>query len=182
MPIRLVVAESDDPPLVLEVLEDLLQEAPDFEVVARCQRGEETLHAVDQHRPDVVILAIRMPGMGGLEVLRELRQAQLPTRVVLLTESLHDDDLLEAILLGVGGVVLNNMPLPELATCIRKVYTGDDWLERGTVGRAVETLLRREVDAREQGQGLTPREIEVVPLAATSLPHQASADQDQGGV
>jgi len=97
MPIRLVVAESDDPPLVLEALEDLLQEAPEFEVVARCPRGEEILHAVRQHTPDVVILALRMPGMGGLEVLRELRQAQLPTRVVLLTASLHDDDLPEAL-------------------------------------------------------------------------------------
>src|SRR5262249_37132098 len=171
MPIRLVVAESDDPPLVLEALEDCLQEAPAFGVVARCERGEETLHAVRQHTPDVVILAIRMPGMGGLEVLRELRQAQLPTRVVLLTASLHDDDLLEALLLGVGGVVLNTMPSPALAACIRKVDTGDDGLERSTVGHAVETLLRREVAARAHARGLTPCEIGVVPLGATSLPH-----------
>jgi len=177
MPIRLVVA--DDHPLALEALEDLLQRAPDFEVLVRCQSGQETLHAVGQHRPDVLILAIRMPGKGGLEMLREMRQEKLPTRVVLLTESLNEDEVLEAMLLGVGGVVLKEMASQQLVGCIRKVYAGDQWLERATVGRAVETMLRREVAARELAKGLTQRKIEIVPLAANGRRRKASTDKDQ---
>jgi DNA-binding NarL/FixJ family response regulator len=157
MPIRLVIA--DDPPVVLEALQDLLQRVRDFQVLARCQSGEETLHAVRQHRPDVLILAIRMSGKGGLQVLREMRQEKLPTRVVFLTHSLNEDDVLEAMFLGVGGVVLREMTSQQLVGCLRKVYAGDQWLERDIVGRAVETMLRREVAAREHVKGLTQCKI-----------------------
>jgi DNA-binding NarL/FixJ family response regulator len=162
MPIRLVLA--DDYLCILQALENLLQREPDFHIVARCQSGEETLHAVRQHRPDILILDLRIPGKDGLEVLREMRREKLPTRVVLLTAPLHDDQLLEAMRLGVGGVVLKERASQQLVGCIRKVYAGDQWLERGTVGGAVETLLRREVAARELARGLR---------------HKAIADPDQ---
>ena len=151
MPIRLVLA--DDHLLILEALEILLQREPDFHIVARCQNGEETLHAVRQHRPDVLILELHIPGKSGLEVLREMSQDKLPTRVVLLATPLHDDELLEALLLGVGGVVLTERTSQQLVGCIRKVYAGDQWLDSSTVGGAVETLLRREVAARELSWG-----------------------------
>ena len=151
MPIRLVLA--DDHLLILEALEILLQREPDFHIVARCQNGEETLHAVRQHRPDVLILELHIPGKSGLEVLREMSQDKLPTRVVLLATPLHDDELLEALLLGVGGVVLTERASQQLVGCIRKVYAGDQWLDSSTVGGAVETLLRREVAARELSWG-----------------------------
>jgi DNA-binding NarL/FixJ family response regulator len=151
MPIRLVLA--DDHLLILEALEILLQREPDFHIVARCQNGEETLHAVRQHRPDVLILELHIPGKSGLEVLREMSQDKLPTRVVLLATPLHDNELLEALLLGVGGVVLTERASQQLVGCIRKVYAGDQWLDSSTVGGAVETLLRREVAARELSWG-----------------------------
>jgi DNA-binding NarL/FixJ family response regulator len=152
MPIRLVL--SDDHLLILEALEILLQREPDFHIMARCQNGEETLHAVRQHRPDVLILELHIPGKSGLEVLREMSQDKLPTRVVLLTSSLHDDELLEALLLGVGGVVLTERTSQQLVGCIRKVYAGDQWLDSSTVGGAVETLLQREMAARELSSDL----------------------------
>ncbi len=161
MPIRLVLA--DDHLFILETLENLLQREPDFHIVARCQSGEETLHAVRQHRPDVLILDLGIPGKDGLEVLREMRQEKLLTRVVLLTAPLNNDELLEAMRLGVGGVVLKERTSQQLVGCIRKAYRGDQWLESCTVGGAVETLLRREVAARELTQGLR---------------HKASADLD----
>jgi DNA-binding NarL/FixJ family response regulator len=101
-----------------------------------------------------LILELHIPGKSGLEVLREMGQDKLPTRVVLLTTPLHNDELLEALLLGVGGVVLTERASQQLVGCIRKVYAGDQWLASGTVGGAVETLLRREVAARELSWGL----------------------------
>jgi len=179
MPIRLVVAEADDASLVCKDLEALVQQVPEVDVVARCQRGEATLQAVRQHRPDVVVLTLGIPGPGDLEVLRQLRQAQLPTPVVLLAASLPDDALVEAMRLGVGGVVLSTTMAQQLLGCLRKVAAGDYWLEGDTVRGAVELLLRREVAARAQAHGLTPRPVEGGPLAATTLPQQASAPQGQ---
>jgi DNA-binding NarL/FixJ family response regulator len=157
MPIHLVVA--DDPLFILEPLENLLQREPDFHVVARCQSAEETLHAVRQHRPDVLILTLRIPGKDGLEVLREMHKEKLPTRVVLLMAPLNEDELLEAVLLGVRGVVLKERTLQQLVGCIRQVYAGDQWLESCTVGCAVEKLLRREVAARGRARGVGNKAI-----------------------
>jgi DNA-binding NarL/FixJ family response regulator len=160
MLIRLVLARVSLG--VRTALEAVLQRQPDVHVVARAQSGEETLHAVRQHRPDVVILPLRLPDKDGLDVLRAMRQDKLPMRVVLLMESLNeatDDELLEALRLGIGGVVLPGMPPQQLVGCLRKVAAGDLWLESGTVGRAVETLLRREVAARARAKGLRPEEL-----------------------
>ncbi len=152
MPIRLVFA--DDHLGIREALAQLLRRDPDLHIVARCQSGDETLHAVRQHRPDILILDPRISGKNGLEVLRAMRQEKLPTRVVLLTAPLYGDELLEAMLLGVGGVVLKEQASQQLLGCLRKVYAGNQWLDTGTVGGAVEALLRREVAACERALGL----------------------------
>jgi DNA-binding NarL/FixJ family response regulator len=127
MSIRLVLA--DDHPLLLEGLELLLRREPDFEVLACCHNGVQALHAVRQLRPDILVLDLSMPDKNGLEILRELHQATIPTRVVLLTAIMNEDDLLEAMRLGVGGVVLKEMTSPLLVQSIRKVFAGDQWLE-----------------------------------------------------
>ena len=175
MPIRLVLA--DDHILVLHALELLLRQEPDFQVVACCRDGKETLYAVRQLRPDILLLDIRLPAMDGLAVLRELRRAELPTRVVLLTAEVDEDHLLEAMRLGVGGVVLKELEVPLLIQCIRKVYAGDQWLERRSVSRAIGKMLQREAGAREIAKILTPRETEIVRLVASGLRNKEIADK-----
>ena len=173
MPIRLVVA--DDHPLILDALESLFGLEQDFQVLARCRDGAETLQAVRHSQPDVLILDIRMPGKDGLAVLRELRQEQCPTRVVLLTAALEDDEVLEAIRLGVHGVVLKEMASHFLVQCVRKVHAGEQWLERHSIGRALDTLLRHQDGRRDLAGVLTPREQEIVRLVARGLRNKGIA-------
>jgi DNA-binding NarL/FixJ family response regulator len=175
MPIRIVLA--DDHPLLLDGLELLLRREPDFEVLACCHDGLQALHAVRQLCPDVLVLDLCMPGKDGLEVLREVHQAAIPTRVVLLTATVNEDDLLAAMRLGVSGVVLKEMSAPLLIQCIRKVYAGDQWLERRSISRAMEKMLRREAGTREVAQILTARELEIVRLAASGLRNKEIADR-----
>jgi DNA-binding NarL/FixJ family response regulator len=137
MPIRIVLA--DDHPPILQGLALLLRQEPDLEVLAGCRDGEEALQAVRQFRPDVLILDILMPGKDGLAVLRELRQMELPTRVILLTAAIDEDNLLEAMRLGVGGVVLKEMAVQLLIQCVRKVYAGDQWLGRHSIGHCQDS-------------------------------------------
>src|SRR5207245_5686890 len=149
-PIRLVLA--DDHPIVLNGLESLFHLEPDFQVVARCVNGEETLAAVRQHRPDILILDIHMPRKDGLEVLRELDQDQLPTRVVLLAAALEEHEVLEALRLGARGMVLKELAPQLLVQCVRKVHAGGQWLEKSLSAPSLQTLVRREADPGKIGR------------------------------
>ena len=175
MPIRLVLA--DDHPLILDGLENLFHLEKDFQVAARCTDGLETLQAVRQHGPDVLILDIRMPGKDGLEIVREMRKEKLPARVVLLTAALEEEEFLEAVRLGVQGLVLKEMAPKLLVQCIRRVHAGKQWLEHHSARQALEKMLRREAGARELAAILTPREIDIVRLAAQGLRNKEIADK-----
>ncbi len=167
MPISVVLA--DDHPLVLDALENVFRLQEDIVVRARCGDGVEALRAVREHRPDVLVLDIRMPGMDGLALIRELKKEKLPTRVVLLTAALDEEEVLAAIRLGVKGVVLKEMAPRLLVQCVRTVHAGGDWLEKQSVRLALDKLLRREAGTRETGRILTPREIEIVHMVAGGL-------------
>ena len=163
------LALADDHPIVLDGLESLFRLEPDFQVAARCINGEETLVAVRRHRPDILILDLRMPRGDGLEILRTLRREKLPTKVVLLAAALEEDEILDALRLGVRGVVLKELAPQLLMECVRKVHAGEQWLEKQLSSRVLETLLRREAGGRAASSVLTPREIEIVRMVASGL-------------
>lgn len=175
MSIRIVIA--DDHPLVLDGLEQLFRLEPDVKVVARCRDADEALRAVRKHVPDVLVLDLLMPGGGGLELLRALRHDAVATRVVLLTAVIDDDQLLEAIRLGVCGVVLKDMAPQLLVDAIRQVHAGGQWLEHGLGGRALRRLLARESRATQAARLLSPREREIVRMVASGLRNRAIAEK-----
>jgi DNA-binding NarL/FixJ family response regulator len=175
MPIRLILA--DDHPIILDGLQQLFRLEPDFEVVACCRDGEETLKALRLHAPDILVLDVRMPRGDGLAVLRTLGEEKLATRVVLLTAALEEDQLVEALELGVGGVVLKEMAPRLLVEAVREVHGGGRWLDQGSTHRALDKLLQRDANNREAARLLTPRELEIVRMVARGLRNRAIAEQ-----
>lgn len=175
MPIRLVLA--DDHPMMLAGLEQLLGLERDFVIVAKCANGDEALQNVRRHQPDVLVLDLQMPGKDGLAVLRELQGERLPGRTVILTAALDEDDVFEAMRLGVRGIVLKHMAPRLLVECIRAVHAGREWFERGSLSQAIERLMRREASAREAAGLLTPRELEIVRMVAKGLRNKEIARQ-----
>jgi DNA-binding NarL/FixJ family response regulator len=175
MPIRLVLA--DDHPIVLDGLEALFRLERDFQVVARCTDGAAALATLRRHRPDILVLDIHMPRTDGLAVLRELHQERLPTKVVLLAAALNDFEVLEALRLGVRGMVLKDLAPQLLVQCVRKVHAGEQWLERHAIGRMLDTLRRSEAGGggRDGDDLLTPREIELVRMVAGGLRNKEMA-------
>ena len=175
MPITLVL--SDDHSIFLDGLKDIFRQEPDFQVLAHCLEGEAVLRAVRQLKPDVLILDLHMPKMDGLAVLREMQKEKLPTRVVILTAALDEDEVLEAIRLGVQGVVLKEMPARLLVQCVRKVHAGEKWLETHSVRLALERLLKHETATRQIAKILTPREIEIVRMVSDGLRNKLIAER-----
>ena len=168
---------ADDHPIVLDALERLFGLEEGLEVVGRCRDGEETLHAVREHEPDVLVLDVRMPGADGIDVIRTLEDEGLGTKVVLLTAGLEDEQLLDAIRAGARGVVLKDMAPQLLVEAVRTVLGGGQWLEKGLGGRALTRLLRRERGLAEATRLLTPREIEIVRMVAQGLRNRAIAEK-----
>jgi DNA-binding NarL/FixJ family response regulator len=174
MSIRLVVA--DDHPIVLDGLTQVFALEPDFQIVAKARNGDEALEAVRRHQPDVAVLDIRMPVKDGLTVVREITREKLPTRIVILT-AVGQEDVFEAIRLGVRGVVLKDMAPKLLVHCIREVHAGRRWLEKGYATHAVERLLQREANTRDVTRALTPRELQIAQLTAKGMQNKAIAEK-----
>jgi DNA-binding NarL/FixJ family response regulator len=165
--IRLVLA--DDHPIVLAGLEQLFRQEPDLEVAAGCTSGEEALRAVRLHRPDVLVLDVKMPDRDGLSVVREIRGGQPGLAVVLLTAALDEAQVVEAVRMGVQGIVLKENALQVLVQAVREVHAGGQWLEQRAAGRALARMLQREAGERDLAAVLTQREIEIVRMVATGL-------------
>ena len=166
---RIRVVLADDHVIVLDGLEQLFRLEPEFEVVARSTTAEAAVKAVQEHRPDVLVLDLVMPGHDGMWVLRELSELNLPTRTVLLTAHVEENRLVEAIRLGVWGIVLKEMAPRMLMECVRKVHAGEKWLEQQSVTRAIERMQKRESEIDRLTRLLTPRELEIVRLASEGL-------------
>ena len=167
MTIRILLA--DDHPIVLDGLESLFRLESDLQVVGRCLSGDEVLPAVRNLKPDVLLLDIRMPAMDGMQVLRAMHHERLATRVVLLAAAFEDEQVVEALRLGIRGMVLKELAPPLLIECVRRVHAGGQWIEQQASGHALQAMVRREAAEKEAARDLTPREIELVRLAASGL-------------
>lgn len=167
MPIRIVIA--DDHPVVRRGLTQFISDDEELLVVAECVDGASALDAVAQHRPDVLIVDLQMPRLSGIDVLRRLSTMPSPPPTVLLAGNISDDEVIEAMRLGVKGVVLKEMAPALLVACIRKVASGGTWLEKEAVGRAMEKMLRQEQSRQKVREVLTPREIDIVRMVAAGL-------------
>lgn len=162
MSLRVVLAE--DQSMVRGAFGSLLELEPDVAVVASVADGVEALAAVREHRPDVLLTDIEMPGMTGLDVAAELHRTSDPTRVLIVTTFARAGYLRRALDAGVAGYVLKDAPVADLVAALRTVAAG---------GRVVAPELA--VAAWEAADPLTSRERDVLRLAAEGEPNAAIA-------
>jgi DNA-binding NarL/FixJ family response regulator len=175
MPTRVIIA--DDHPIVLDGLAQLLAGDPQFHIVALCKEGDEALSAIRRERPEIAVLDVRMPRATGIAILRTVVEERIPTRVILLTAEISDDEVVEAVRLGVAGMVLKETASRQLLQVLAKVAAGDTSLDQKVVRRAVDKLLRVRSGMSQAARVLTNRELEIVKLVATGLRNKQIADQ-----
>jgi DNA-binding NarL/FixJ family response regulator len=168
---------ADDHPIVLSGLENMFRRERDCRVVASCGDGVEAWRAIGRHQPSVAVLDLRMPRMHGLAVLSQMQKENVATRTVLLAAVLDDEELLEAVQLGVRGVVLKEMAPTLVVQCVREVHAGGQWLEKRSVTQALDKLVRRQAGTRELERILTQRELEVARAVADGLRNKEIAEK-----
>lgn len=169
--IRLVVA--DDHPLFRAGVVASLQAAPDLEVVAQASDAAEALALTREHLPDVTLLDIAMPG-GGLSAAREISTACPATRVVMLTVSEDEGDLLAAMKAGASGYVLKGAAATELIGVIRSVHAGQVYVAPALAWGLLREMSRPRTSPLDE---LTVREREVLELVASGLGNQEIGDR-----
>jgi DNA-binding NarL/FixJ family response regulator len=176
--IRLVIA--DDQMLVRAGLRLILEGEPDLVVVAEASDGEQAVLAVGAHRPDVVLMDVRMPGTDGLAATRRLRDSP-PAGMgssppVLILTTFEDDDVLwGAVEAGAAGFVLKDTPADDLVAAIRTTAHGGSWLDPRVTPRLLHRLRdQRRPDPAVLGQ-LTGREVEVLASMARGATNQEIA-------
>lgn len=168
---------ADDHPIILEGLSQLFQRDKDFKVLATCTSGEQAIAAVRQHRPDVLVLDVRMPNGDGLSVLKRIHEEHLPTRVVLLTASMQDDEVLQAMEQGVWGLVLKEAAAVSLVDTVRRVTRGERTLDQTMIVRALDRMLERQSGMRHAAEVLSRREAEIVKMVAAGLRNKEIANK-----
>lgn len=138
----------------------------DMEVVAEVENGPEGIEAFRRHRPDVVVLDLRLHGMGGVEVARVLREEFANVRILIFSNFARGEEVYQAMKAGAAGFVLKEMPLDRVLEAIRTVYQGGHYMPpeiAAHVGRRLLThLSSRELEVLQfLGRGLSNKEIGV---------------------
>jgi DNA-binding NarL/FixJ family response regulator len=157
----------DDDALVRSGLKMMLAGADTVEVVGEADDGREALGAVDRHRPDVVLMDIRMPQVDGIAATRLLRAQPSPPEVLVLTTFDADELVLQALRAGAAGFLLKDTPPAEIVRAIERVAAGEAMLSPGVTKQLIALVAgdggaaARADDARARLATLSPREREV---------------------
>jgi DNA-binding NarL/FixJ family response regulator len=175
MTIRVLLV--DDDPLVRSGLRMMLAGAEQVEVVGEAEDGRGVLSAVDLHRPDVVLMDIRMPQLDGIAATRLLRSQPSPPAVVVLTTFDADEYVLRALRAGAAGFLLKDTPPAEIVRAIELVHAGDGMLSPGVTRRLIalaagdDAEAARADQARERLATLTVRERDVALAVGAGRPN-----------
>ncbi|MCM2314014.1 MAG: response regulator transcription factor [Thermoanaerobaculia bacterium] len=172
---RIVIA--DDHPIIIEGLSQLFKRQSEFELVAAVSDGAKALDAVRTLKPDIMVLDVQMPKKDGLSVMREMIREGLTTKVVILTATLDDDGVMEAVELGVWGLVLKESASTQLIDALRRVAMGLRAVDPALVSAAASRSMSRREARRELENLLSPRETDVVRMVAKGLRNKEIAEK-----
>jgi len=156
--IRLVVV--DDHALFRRGLVSLLEDMHEFEVIGEAGDGQDALDLIQRLRPDVVLMDVNMPRMDGIQAVNQLRSQHIDVRVMMLTISQNDEDLLQAIQAGADGYVLKNTEPEDLRRGILRVAQGQGVLSPEVTAAVLKAAAHRGVP--DNDGLLSERELEVM--------------------
>ena len=170
-PIRVLVCDDHD--LFRKGLRMVLEAEEDIVVVAEAADGEQAVARVEELAPDVVLMDVRMPRMGGIDATRVIRQLFPTTRIIVLTVSDEEDDLYGAVKAGANGYLLKEVSIEEVADAVRAVYGGQSLISpslaskllnefEGQIGTIKEAVLGA-------GPRLSEREVEILKMIALGM-------------
>ncbi len=182
---RIKIVIADDHPIVRDGLRRLLSLEPDVDIVGEAGDGRQVLEVVQAKDPDVLLLDLRMPNLDGLQALQTLQQTNRRTRVIILTASEDKNEFVQAMKLGCSGIVLKQTAPDLIVKSIRKVFSGEIWLDSHTTAAVMRQFAAPgENGSNGGGSGkprerspLSTREREIVALVAQGYKNKEMAEK-----
>jgi len=159
---------ADDHPVVVLGLAAIINAQPDMTVVGEASNGRQALELFEKHLPDVTLIDLRMPELGGVEAIKQIRVKHPHAVFIVLTTYQGDEDIHKALKAGAQGYLLKGMPHDDLLDAIRRVRAGVQYLPASVK----ETLANR-----TPGSDLSPRELQILELIVKRLSNKQIADK-----
>lgn len=172
--IRLLIVDNHT--LFRQGLVSLLQSEPGYEVIGEASSGEDSLHIVPELRPDVILMDVKMPGIGGVEATRRLLESNPEERIMMLTVSEEEENLFAAIQAGARGYILKNADASELLEAIQRVHTGEAMISPAMTFRMLQAIKSGGIPAPLSELPLTSREQDVFQLLARGASNRQIAE------
>ncbi len=175
---KIKVLIVDDHAIVREGLRNLLQAQEDIEVIGEAVDGSEAISKTESLKPDVVLMDITMPGIGGLEATRQIKELHPEVKILVLTMHESDEYFFKMLSAGASGYFVKGGSSAELVSALRAVWRGDVFLYPTMAKRLLNDYLKRAEtgDEKESLDGLTQREREILKLIAEGRTNQEVAD------
>jgi DNA-binding NarL/FixJ family response regulator len=170
MPVRVLIVDDDD--LMRAGLKSVLASDDAVEVVGEIGDGRAAVQSTREHRPDVVLMDIRMPGLDGIAATRDVLAASPAVKVVMLTTFEDDEYIFGALNAGASGFLLKRTRPEELIAAIHTIAAGDSLLSPSVTRRVIDRMAREppvELSPNRRLDSLTPREREVLEFVARGL-------------
>jgi two-component system response regulator NreC len=176
---KIRVLLADDHAIVREGVKMILAKEPDFEMVGEAEDGQQALDLVERMKPNVVVMDISMPGMGGIEATQQVKERHPGVNVIALT--MHEDEsyVFKLLRAGASGYVLKRAAAQDLVQAVRSAAKGEAFLYPSVARKVVEDYLKRVEtgEERERYDGLTEREKEILTHIAQGLSNQQIAQK-----
>jgi DNA-binding NarL/FixJ family response regulator len=169
---KIKVLIADDHLVVREGLVVMLHGTGEFEVVGEAFDGQEAIRLAEELCPDVVLIDVQMPGIGGIEATRQIKKRVPEAEVVILSSFDQDEYIYRSVQAGAKGYVLKDSELEELLDVVRAAARGESLLPAH-----IATKLVKRVSAARRGHGLTKREYEVLSLLTKGLRNREIAER-----
>ena len=175
MSISIAIVEDLD--VVRNGLKDFISLSTDFLVVGSYKSGEEALQKLPETKPDIVIMDINLPGMNGIECIRQVKDKSPGTQFMMFTVYENDDKVFEALKAGASGYLLKNTGLLQIAESVKELHEGGSPMS-ANIARKMVNLVRGDADKKTPFLDLlSPREKEILQLLAKGLLYKEIAEQ-----